>query len=287
MQTKNLVIGLSAIGIVVMMYGVYDSYRSYSERALTEQRTAGETPRFSDLDATTPVDGAGTDRIADPSGAPVSPGEGKIKADVFIGTLEEVNTGCFADGECYVVVDGKHVTAIIGWSRDVVGSVIGVPGFGDLTAYLGKSVEVYAHMKEDGSYSLYGSEGFHIKVLDAPTLDSGTSGNTGSGVSGSGSVPGGIRPPIVEESPIHVAGVGCAIGGCSGEICTEASVDGGSASTCIYRPEYTCYRTATCERQEDGQCGWTRSLALLQCLQNVPDEVTVSTISDPVPTQTE
>lgn len=88
----------------------------------------------------------------------------KIKADVFSGKLEEVNTGCFADGECFVVVSGKHITALMGWSRDTVGKILGVDGFGDLENYIGKEVEVYAQDKGDGTYTLYGSEGFYIKL---------------------------------------------------------------------------------------------------------------------------
>jgi hypothetical protein len=86
-------------------------------------------------------------------------------ATTFTGTLEAVNTGCFADGECSVSVDGKHVTVLIGWSQDTVGSVIGVEGFGDLEAYLGKLVEVSAQDLGDNQYTLYGSEAFYIKVL--------------------------------------------------------------------------------------------------------------------------
>ena len=87
-------------------------------------------------------------------------------ATTFSGTLEAVNTGCFADGECFITVDGKHVTAIMGWSRDVVGSIEGVDGFGDLEAHLGKQVEVSAHDLGDGKYTLYGSQAFYIKVLE-------------------------------------------------------------------------------------------------------------------------
>ncbi len=90
--------------------------------------------------------------------------EGKLKAANFEGKLEEVDVGCFADGECFVVVDGKHVTAIMGWSQETVGSVQGVEGFGDLEAHIGKDVEVYAQDKGDGTYTLYGSEGFYIKL---------------------------------------------------------------------------------------------------------------------------
>jgi len=93
--------------------------------------------------------------------------DGKLKADVFTGKLEEVNVGCFVDGECYVVVDGKHVRTIMGWSREVVGSVQGVEGFGDLESHIGEYVEVYAQdlMSTENMFTLYGSEGFYIKLL--------------------------------------------------------------------------------------------------------------------------
>lgn len=89
----------------------------------------------------------------------------KLKADTFTGTLTKVDTSCFADGECFVEVDGKKVTALIGFSRAEVGSVIGVEGFGDLESYIGKPVEVYAQDNSDGTYTLYGSKGFYIKVF--------------------------------------------------------------------------------------------------------------------------
>ncbi len=91
---------------------------------------------------------------------------GKIRADVFTGVLQAVHTGCFADGECFVTVDGKKVTALVGFSNEEVGSVIGVEGFGDLENHLGETVEVYAQDFNDGTYTLYGSEGFYIKLLD-------------------------------------------------------------------------------------------------------------------------
>lgn len=87
-----------------------------------------------------------------------------INTKTFSGKLEEVNTGCFADGECYVVVDQKHITLLIGWNQDTVGSIIGTPSIGDLENYKGKEVEVYAQMKEDGTYTLYGNKDFYVKV---------------------------------------------------------------------------------------------------------------------------
>lgn len=56
----------------------------------------------------------------------------------------------------------------------------------------------------------------------------------------------------------------CAPQGCSGEICA----DHGVVSSCIYRPEYACYATATCERQPEGSCGWTPTPELETCLGN-------------------
>ncbi len=89
----------------------------------------------------------------------------KLKADTFTGTLEQVDTGCFADGECFAVVDGKHITLIMGWSQETAGSIIGVDGIGGLEASIGQKVEVYAQDNSDGTYTLYGSEGFYIKTL--------------------------------------------------------------------------------------------------------------------------
>lgn len=82
----------------------------------------------------------------------------------FSGTLQKVDTGCFADGECFVVVDGKHVTAVRGWSQGVVGTVQGVDGFGDLAGHIGAQVEVFAYGAGDGVYTLYGNDKLYIRL---------------------------------------------------------------------------------------------------------------------------
>ena len=56
---------------------------------------------------------------------------------------------------------------------------------------------------------------------------------------------------------------GCFVGGCSGQVCSD---DPEVITTCEWREEYQCYRTATCERQADGECGWTETDELLECL---------------------
>lgn len=67
---------------------------------------------------------------------------------------------------------------------------------------------------------------------------------------------------------------GCAVAGCSGQLCVSAAEAGGIVSTCEFRAEYACYREASCEPQADGKCGWTQSPALKQCLANPPQEGT-------------
>lgn len=56
----------------------------------------------------------------------------------------------------------------------------------------------------------------------------------------------------------------CAATGCSGQVCANATVN----TTCDVRPEYACYRSATCEAQSSGLCAWTPTAALTQCLAN-------------------
>lgn len=54
----------------------------------------------------------------------------------------------------------------------------------------------------------------------------------------------------------------CVRAGCSGQLCAETPL----VSTCEFKPEYACYQKATCERQKNGQCGFTPTEDLVQCL---------------------
>jgi hypothetical protein len=69
-------------------------------------------------------------------------------------------------------------------------------------------------------------------------------------------------------SPPSRPGARCVPGGCSSELCVEEGEQ--IASACIYRPELACYRSARCERQASGECGWTQTPALRACLANPP-----------------
>ncbi|PIR82824.1 hypothetical protein COU20_00140 [Candidatus Kaiserbacteria bacterium CG10_big_fil_rev_8_21_14_0_10_59_10] len=66
---------------------------------------------------------------------------------------------------------------------------------------------------------------------------------------------------------------GCAIAGCSGQLCVSADMASEIITTCEWRPEYACYQGATCEMQENGECGWTQTPALQQCLANPPQDI--------------
>ena len=83
----------------------------------------------------------------------------------FTGTLSEVSTGCFADGECYVVVGGKHITVLWGWTDEIVGSVRNAEGgIGELEKHIGGSINVYANKLAGGPYTLYGSADYYVEL---------------------------------------------------------------------------------------------------------------------------
>ncbi len=79
-----------------------------------------------------------------------------------------------------------------------------------------------------------------------------------------------ITPPTdkPDPQPLPIGNgetpLGCVIGGCSGQLCVEAGNE--MMTTCEWRAEYACYKKATCERQSSGECGWTDTPALQQCL---------------------
>jgi hypothetical protein len=51
--------------------------------------------------------------------------------------------------------------------------------------------------------------------------------------------------------------------GCSGQVCADEEV----VTTCEFRQEYECYKTARCERQANGKCGFTDTPELRRCLR--------------------
>ncbi len=71
-----------------------------------------------------------------------------------------------------------------------------------------------------------------------------------------------ISQPINSSGEIVVKSP-CFLGGCSNQVCTDRS---DIITTCEMRPEYECYRGATCERQPSGACGWTPTPELITCV---------------------
>lgn len=263
------VVGIPALLVAVIIYaGMYRFYSSGEEQGAVSVNDGISLSDEQGIDTALidPMEGNAGGRIMNPDTPMSSGGGGKLAADVFTGTLTKVDTGCFADGECYVEVGGNHVTVLMGWSRETVGTVQGVEGFGDLEAHIGAQIEVYAQRLSPGNYTLYGSEGFYVRLLGKGAGTSGqttpgSSGSAGGGTSGSAGIAIGEPNP---STPRPTAGPGCVVGGCSSQLCVDAS-EGDIASTCEWREEYGCYQTATCEKQSNGQCGWTPTPELTQC----------------------
>lgn len=65
-----------------------------------------------------------------------------------------------------------------------------------------------------------------------------------------------LQQPPPPEQPA------CVKTGCSGEICSDQQI----ATTCEWSPAFACYANAACERQADGQCGFTQTPALTKCI---------------------
>ncbi len=72
---------------------------------------------------------------------------------------------------------------------------------------------------------------------------------------------------VTKRATAPVGASGCFVGGCSSQICSDKEE---VVATCEFRAEYACYRTAKCERQASGQCGWTDTSELRMCLKNPP-----------------
>jgi len=77
-----------------------------------------------------------------------------------------------------------------------------------------------------------------------------------------------IAPHQTQPSPTTPAGNGCYVSGCSGQICSDSPV----VTTCEFHDAYSCYQSdiTTCERQSNGNCGWTQTTALAQCMEDHP-----------------
>lgn len=85
----------------------------------------------------------------------------------------------------------------------------------------------------------------------------------------------GDNPPPNEIPATTNIGPGCAVGGCSGQICGEEGEVEDIASTCEYREEYACYQVSRCEKQSNGSCGWTPTPEYNQCMANIDATINI------------
>jgi uncharacterized protein DUF6748 len=79
--------------------------------------------------------------------------------------------------------------------------------------------------------------------------------------------PGG-RAQTLQASQFYLRAAGWAVKkpciktGCSKQVCSDKE----EITTCEYRSEYDCYKRAACERQANGECGFTMTPQLRTCL---------------------
>jgi hypothetical protein len=73
--------------------------------------------------------------------------------------------------------------------------------------------------------------------------------------------------PTIPQKKAGYAQSGCKITGCSNQLCVDSSSEN-VISTCEYNDSYTCYKTAVCEKHDNGKCGWTQTEELTTCINN-------------------
>ncbi|OGK13184.1 hypothetical protein A3C98_00610 [Candidatus Roizmanbacteria bacterium RIFCSPHIGHO2_02_FULL_37_15] len=71
----------------------------------------------------------------------------------------------------------------------------------------------------------------------------------------------------LSAAPTSVVKDGCVRAGCSSELCVDQS-QADIVTTCELKEEYSCLNSSICEKQPDGECGWTQTPQYLQCLTN-------------------
>ncbi len=76
-------------------------------------------------------------------------------------------------------------------------------------------------------------------------------------------------PPPVKKKVVVVPKpppVECVVAGCGNQLCVKKGDDSTGVSVCLWQSSYECYKTAKCEAQASGSCGWTSTSTLNQCL---------------------
>jgi hypothetical protein len=76
--------------------------------------------------------------------------------------------------------------------------------------------------------------------------------------------------PDPNQTSSGITANGCAVAGCSQQLCVSEEEAPTIVTTCEFRSEYMCYAEASCEPQADGKCGWTQTAELQRCLADPP-----------------
>lgn len=119
------------------------------------------------------------------------------------------------------------------------------------------------HIMKNRSARLLPAFGITVLLLAACDQTNGTSG----GEYSSSSSEGFVWASSYSSSAERFVENGCIVGGCSSEICSDEGEEP-AVSPCIFQPEFACYRTARCEKQSNGSCGWTQTDELLECRED-------------------
>jgi len=77
----------------------------------------------------------------------------------FTGVVGKVDTGCYADAMCYMLVDGQRVVFGMGWSRETWGQVAPRE---PIESYVGRTVEVYCQQRGDECW-LAGNKDYYVR----------------------------------------------------------------------------------------------------------------------------
>lgn len=78
-------------------------------------------------------------------------------------------------------------------------------------------------------------------------------------------------PPLYEDTTPPQRSGECVPAGCSSQLCVPKEEAPNIVTTCEWTPLYGCYQKSVCERQEDGQCGWTETPDFTACVEDIAE----------------
>jgi hypothetical protein len=194
---------------------------------------------------------------------PVDAGKALLRGEVLPNPYGRFgNLGLFRVSESWQAASDKHPTDVFYRVRDRGVRCITFP------------CPSHREMKLNSSFSqsiagvnLTGAGASEEVVSQALAAISGGEGVLVTGINATVTGPGGKMPQLKATQFYLRAGKTqamkpCLKTGCSSQVCSDKNV----ITTCEWRPEYACYQKAVCERQSNGNCGFTQTPELAACL---------------------